>query len=508
VAGVALRGDDGFVTSHRTAILVGLTVVVLTVLAVVFARWFGRAHGWRRSASRLRSYVSGGFRDLAEPVAAWVRFRRGVRLVAGRLLDPDLAGSCDAAIRHAEAALEGGDGCRPYMVAVGSADVEVGIVGRTPGQPGQPWRVNSGGRWVLGRSADHLVPPAQQEDDRTVSGPRFAVGVTGDALVILELAALPAVGVIEGPEEACRRLAGTLAAQLAAGLTGSAPVSLVVADGILPGFAAPTLSDALDDLENDGYGDGTARSVLVCARPTPHEAEWIADLVEITPGLRVLVVGDYPGSRWRLVLDDSERLAAPELGFDVDAAPLERGVGQAVRRRREVPARVRVAVPMGDPSSPAGEASEPGPGATIPVARAGGLAELGLVEPEPRVDAPTEPDVAEHDVAELHLAEPAPQVGAPAKPDLAESDLAEPHLNEPHPAELDPIEPAPHVDTPTEPDLVVPHLAEPHLAEPHAAELDLAEPAPRDYADADMAPATSRASPTWPDPDRTRPSRE
>jgi hypothetical protein len=102
------------------------------------------------------------------------------------------------------------------------------------------------------------------------------------------------------------------------------------------------------------------------------------------------------------------------------------------------------------------------PAPATPVARVGGLTELGLVEPAPQVDVPTEPDLVELDFIDVDV----------------DVDV-----------DVDPAEPAPREYT--------------DLAEP-----DLAEPAPRVYTDADMAPATSRTAPTWPDPDRTRPSGE
>ncbi|WP_131831426.1 hypothetical protein [Pseudofrankia asymbiotica] len=226
-----------------------------------------------------------------------------------------------------------------------------------------PWRLADPGRWTAARS-DILAATAPRRPGADPDSCLVAVGVSassaGDALVLLDLAGLPAVGVVEGPQELCRRVTAAIAAQLAAGLSPAGRrTRLVVTDDVLPGHGGPALADALDELAvptpqedptvsggpdapsghgaDHDAGAGDVRTcpdltVLVCVRPAEEQAARLAALVARDSRLRALVIGDWAGARWRLVVDHLAHLEMPELGIDCDAAPIEHAVSRALRR--------------------------------------------------------------------------------------------------------------------------------------------------------------------------------
>ncbi|MDT3440636.1 hypothetical protein [Pseudofrankia sp. BMG5.37] len=407
-AGAALFGPAGLFTTHRHAILVGLTVAVAVVLALVGAQAFSRAVGWKRAVAWLARSLRGAVVGLA--AAAWrpARYWLRVRFAAAALLDAEVPALRDRSFAAVAGARTPG---RAYLLAAGPAQVTVGATLR-PARPGpgaaarghddpssrdarrglgSPWRPAGPGRWTAGRA--ELLATGRGVPDEPAPGVLVAVGVSGRgrqrALVLLDLAALPAVGAIEGPPEAGRRLAAMIAAQLAAGLPATGrPARLVVTDDVLPGYGGPTLAVALGELPSTSTGAGPrpetdtpSRSsliVLVCARPDDAEAGLLAAAARRDPAVRVLVAGAWSGAGFRLVLDDVGGLTAPEFGITVDSAPLERAVARVLRpaavRRRAMttaaPARKTTTepgpaplgqVPPGSWTPPAGEQAPAAP---------------------------------------------------------------------------------------------------------------------------------------------------
>ncbi|MBX6390205.1 MAG: hypothetical protein IRZ08_14640 [Frankia sp.] len=398
--GPALFGPTGLFTVHRQAILIGLAVVVGLTIAIVAATWFSRRFGWRSTAGRLARAVRRRLAAVAEWLWAPVRHRLRVRFAAQALLDDELPVLRAAAFGAAgsRAAGSGGPGAFPYLLAVGPALAGVGLAGRPPPRrsatpdlgapPGwgatsgtrrerpalpAPWRPDGPGRWTARRTE---LPRTSWEETADWAGCLVAVGVSGArqtrTLTLLDLAVLPAVGVLEGPRDQCRRLAAAIAAQLAAGLpVGNPTVSLLVTDEILPGYGGPALPEALDLLRPTDLASASAASpspamtLLVCGGLAGRDIERLAAAVRLDRGLRVLTTGPWPGSRWRLVLTRKGWLTAPELAVAVDAAPLERAVARALRRRASAPATRAAPASMPGPTSPesqppvAGSASSP-----------------------------------------------------------------------------------------------------------------------------------------------------
>jgi len=429
-AGSGLFGPAGLFATHRHTILVGLTVTVAVVLALAGAQWFSRVVGWKRAAARtgqaLRTAVTILAAAASRPARAWLR----VRFAAAALRDPGTSALGAAAFAAVAGARIPG---RPYLLAAGPTRVTVGAtlrparrgaggaahgLGDRSGrdverQLGGPWRPAGPGRWTAARSQ---LPPsvagrrplsaggrpptsAGGGADGSAPGLLVAVGVSGRrrrrALVLLDLGALPAVGAVEGPPEAARRLAAVLAAQLAAGLPATGrPARLVVTDDVLPGYGGPPLAAALGELTYtpppsahpsaaDTPPPYPVRTVLVCARPSDADAARLAAATRRDPTLRVLVAGDWPGAGFRLVLDDRGGLAAPEFGVAVDAAALERAVARALRRQARAPHPA--------PATPPARTDAPPPIRAAPPAQVPAPAPVAPLAPPvpPRLPTPT-----------------------------------------------------------------------------------------------------------------------
>ncbi len=345
--------------AHRGVVLLVLTAAVAGVLALVFANWFARTWGWRRTIRGLGRQFTLGLRDLARVSTAGHRFRRDVRAVAALLADPTLGPDTAAALAAAAdeaAAVEptaaGAAGLRGLHAAVSAGSIRVTLLGRGAGIA----------RPVYDRTRRRAADPATAPGDPALalglpadvaSAERghcpVAVGLVaggGTALALLDLAALPALGTIEGPPAQARRLAAAIAAQLAAGLTTVGGVRLSVTAGLLPGYRGPSLSEALDLLDgpltpdrapqraSDPSTRPTGRlTVLVCAGFDDDELPRLERLVQQHPELRILTVGRLGMTRWRLEIDPIGQVTAPELGVHAEAAPLDRGLDRALRRR-------------------------------------------------------------------------------------------------------------------------------------------------------------------------------
>ena len=322
------HGLGQFLSAHRQAVLIALSVLELLILLAVFARWYDRRYGLRRTARRMRQAVAEAGRDLIAPIVQAIRFRQGVRIIAARLAESDPADTVPAALASSLAALAGRADAWPYLVLVGPRDLTVGIACPDPAPPPETevWRPRSGRRW----SATRPVPAPPPVDGRSVPLP-VAVGVSGDDLVLLDLSRAPGIVSVHGATAPVDRLVSALAAQLAAGLCG-APETLLVHDAVLGTAPSRPLHELTAVLEQRPAGRHP-RTVLVCARPGTGDIVRLVELAERDPGLIVLVAGYVPGSRWRLRVTTAGRLVAPELGLDADAGPLWRGLQQALANR-------------------------------------------------------------------------------------------------------------------------------------------------------------------------------
>ena len=324
-----------FLDANRQTLLTVLTVLELLILLVVLLRWFDRRYGIRGTGQRIRRGVWGAARDLAAPIAGFVRLRRGVRVVAGSFAGSGPVPLARAWIGSARSALADRDDFWPYLVLLGNGQLSVRLAGAGADMPSpaaeSPWQVTGPRHWrARGPLPSGSAPAAS--DSLPV-----AVGVQDRTMVLLDIARCPGILSVHGAPLPAERLVSVLVAQLAALTGGHGVHRLIVAAE--PGYGAGAvgidrmpLSEALTAIATRPTPDG--RTVLVCRRPDPQAAARLADLVADDPGLLVLVAGYLPGSRWRLRADLAGRVTAPELLLDVDSTPLVRCL---LPRRRTAP---------------------------------------------------------------------------------------------------------------------------------------------------------------------------
>lgn len=323
--------------------LAGLAAVELLIILIVLLRWFNRKYGLRRQFRRLGRFLAAVVRDVVAPIRRVLRFRRGVQLIAGRYAGSDPVADAREALEAARGTLGDRSDCWPYLVHSGADRIIVGLAGhgRLPEPDPQltPWRVE-GRRWVAERPL-----PARADATPAHPGPLpVTVGISGEDLVLLDLARSPGIVSVHGAPGPMDRLVTAMAAQLGEAMRAGLIDRLLVhkADG-------RGLTEALEELRQQPPGGG--RTVLVCDRPKERAAALISKLCARDPGLLVLVAGYLPGSRWRLRVNVSGWVISPELGIEADSAPLGQGLELGRTWRDAPPAQSKpdISVKIGEP---------------------------------------------------------------------------------------------------------------------------------------------------------------
>jgi hypothetical protein len=315
------HGLGQFLSDHRPTVLVVLSVIELLILLAVFARWYDRRFGLRRTARRIRRAVADAWRDLAAPIVRSARFRRGAKVIAARLAEPDPSVAVREALDSARSALAAHPGTWPFQLRLGPKAVTVILAGPDPAPaPGAaPWQPAGDRGWTAARPV---------YGDRDGDQLPVAVGVAGDEVVLLDLARSPGMISVHGATGPADRLVAALAAQLTAGLFG-APATLLLHDAVLDSPVARPLRELTTVLEQRPAGRHP-RTVLICSRPGESDVALLAALTVRDPGLVVVAAGYLPGSRWRLRVSSQGRVIAPELGVDADGGPLWKGLQRAL----------------------------------------------------------------------------------------------------------------------------------------------------------------------------------
>ncbi|GLY17666.1 hypothetical protein LWF15_09200 [Kineosporia rhizophila] len=345
------------ISLSRTTVL---TVVLLVEVAVVLffvARWYSRRWGWKSTFGRIRRYLRATFADLVRPAVQVYRFGRNVRLIAAQLNDPELGGVLRTGLGDANARLAGEPDTRPFAALVSRTTLTLALSGLRRVEPGQgPWRMREN-RWEANRQA--VTPgPADLVDD--VPAVPVVIGAENGTVTLLDLLRAPGVIEVTGPDRQVGSLICAVAAQLSARLVpaGSLEPDVVVASGLHPRFSGPQPLAVLRDL------DARARTgnyqhpltVLFCGPLNDTEADLLTAVAPGLPMLRVMIAGPYAGRRWKLPLDETGRVVAPELGLFTDSAPVERGVARALKKRASggIPDR-----PVARPAAPAPSGPRP-----------------------------------------------------------------------------------------------------------------------------------------------------
>jgi hypothetical protein len=394
------HGLGQFLTEHRQTVLVVLSVIELLILVAVFARWYDRRYGLRRTARRIRRAVADAWRDLIAPIVRAARFRRGVKVIAARLSEPDPGAEVRDALGAARSIAGGRADIWPFGLRFGARTVTVALAGPDPAPEPEAgvWRPAGDRLWTATRPVRHdpqlaagghprFLFSSESEDRGGRKSPPVdnqplpvVLGVAADELVMLDLARSPGIVSVHGATVPAAQLVAALAAQLAAGLFG-APDTLLLHDAVLDSPVARPFHELVAVLEQRPAGRHP-RTVLICARRSerrdagqnerpggrPGEADMgrLAELAARDPGLLVLVAGYVPGSRWRLRVTSQGRVLAPELGIDADAAPLWKGLERVLATRPAMAATAAPSRPIWADEEPEPQPEAP-PEATEPL---------------------------------------------------------------------------------------------------------------------------------------------
>ncbi|WP_200301623.1 hypothetical protein [Streptomyces adelaidensis] len=331
--------------SVLTVIIVG--VVVLLLLFFLLRHLIRRQGGWRRFRRRVGRELTMTRRAFGEPLRAYRRHRRGVRALARHLTAPRGGLLVRRLLDGAAGALTDAPGAVPYAVRTESGLAAVQIAARHLPEPPVPWEPAAGPgpqRWELPLTEADALP---QGRTRAGAHPRplpVALGMADGTCVHLDLAAGPRLITVEGDTAARARLLQALAAQLDRPGSGA---SVVVTDGVHPQYRGERLDAVLRELETAAAETGpgeeapgeigesgrAATTVVVCAGPGPEQARRLGALAA-AGAVVCLADGRVAGHSWALRVDARGRLVSPELGLDVDSAPLGRAVAAAVRADR------------------------------------------------------------------------------------------------------------------------------------------------------------------------------
>lgn len=198
-----MRNTDPFVwfRENSDAIFRWLGIAGAALLIFLLLRmWAMRWGGWRAAWARLLREIAVTAYAFAEPVRAWLRYRRALRLLVRRLGDPATWRDAERALAAARSAAAP---ARPYAALVGPDTVTVLLAGREEPEA-----------WTVARAELPSVTP-EAADVRPIV---VAVGVTEHAeeqqCAFLDLAVGPPVLSVTGEDRASGALVQALAAQL------------------------------------------------------------------------------------------------------------------------------------------------------------------------------------------------------------------------------------------------------------------------------------------------------
>lgn len=244
------------------------------------------------------------------------------------------------------------------------------------------------GWWATTRE-DLITRPddAPEGADRDLTTGHVAIGCDRGRVTYLDLLEAPGAVEVTGPDRAVRSLVWAVAGQLVQRAHRSHDLDVIVAGGLRPGFAGPSVTSALRTISESPYQEHRF-VVLVCGPLSPPEADLLTRELPGLPDLRVVVAGPYAGRRWSLPVSATGRIDAPTLRIHTDSAPVERAVTLAVRRRQRTneavaPVRVPAAPPRSStPRSTPAPPPEPTPTPAADVPETGPT-DWKFDEPEP-----------------------------------------------------------------------------------------------------------------------------
>ncbi|MFI6435213.1 hypothetical protein [Streptomyces sp. NPDC050759] len=291
-----MRNIDPFVwfRQNSDAIFRWLGIAGIALLLFLLLRvWAMRWGGWRAARARLRRELAVTAHAFAQPVRAWLGYRRALRLLVRRLRDQATWRDAERALAAARRAAAP---ARPYAAVVGVGTVTVLLAGRGGPEP-----------WTVARAELPSVTP-EAADARPIVVAAGTVDLAGEQqCAFLDLAVGPPVLSVTGDDRASRALLQALAAQLDVRLPG--PL-VVVAEGVHRDHPGQPVRDAYRMARETPPRLGIAPVLIAAELPDPLPPELAAPPGD-TPALRVLVRGPGRGYVRTLLTDRHGRVAVP-----------------------------------------------------------------------------------------------------------------------------------------------------------------------------------------------------
>lgn len=300
-----MRNTDplDFFANHRDTILrwggISAAVLILFLIIRFIAMRFG---GWKAASRRLGREIALTAYAFGAPMRTWLRYRRSVRLLVGRLGASTTWRDAERALVAAKFAAASG---QPYAVAVGEDTVTVLFAAADMPPPSGLWQPVPDDPWAWTASRAQL--PSVTPDAEGVRPVVVALGERDRDCVFLDLVVGPPMVCVQGDPRSGPALFQAVAAQLDARLPGG---QVVVADGVHRDVPGPPVRDAYRTARAMPPRLGLPVFLATPELPDPLPPE-LAEPQGDSPSLRVLLGGPGRSHVRTLLTDVHGRVGVP-----------------------------------------------------------------------------------------------------------------------------------------------------------------------------------------------------
>ncbi|MGW1990801.1 hypothetical protein [Embleya sp. NPDC001921] len=300
-----MRNTDplDFFANHRDTILrwggISAAALVLFLIIRSIAMRFG---GWKAASRRLGREIALTAYAFGAPMRTWLRYRRSVRLLVGRLGASTTWRDAERALMAAKFAAAPG---QPYAAVVGDATVTVLFAAVDMPPPPALWRPVPDDPWAWTASRAEL--PAVTPDAEGTRPVVVALGERDRDCVFLDLVVGPPMVCVQGDPRSGPALFQAVAAQLDARLPGG---QVLVADGVHRDVPGPPVRDAYRAARATPPRLGLPVFLVTPELPDPLPPE-LAEPQGDSPPLRVLLGGPGRSHVRTLSTDVHGRVAVP-----------------------------------------------------------------------------------------------------------------------------------------------------------------------------------------------------
>ncbi|MFI6980886.1 hypothetical protein ACIBSV_20160 [Embleya sp. NPDC050154] len=300
-----MRNTDplDFFTNHRDTILrwggISAAALVLFLIIRSIAMRFG---GWKAASRRLGREIALTAYAFGAPMRTWLRYRRSVRLLVGRLGASTTWRDAERALVAAKFPAAPG---QPYAAVVGDETVTVLFAAADMPPPSGLWQPVPDDPWAWTASRAQL--PSVTPDAEGSRPVVVALGERDRDCVFLDLVVGPPMVCVQGDPRSGPALFQAVAAQLDARLPGG---QVVVADGVHRDVPGAPVRDAYRAARATPPRLGLPVFLATPELPDPLPPE-LAEPQGDSPSLRVLLGGPGRSHVRTLLTDVHGRVAVP-----------------------------------------------------------------------------------------------------------------------------------------------------------------------------------------------------